>query len=210
MILLNEEIKDTQRELIYRMGEAVESRSKESGHHIQRVAHYSQLLAQLAGLSDEECEIIFAASTMHDIGKISTPDSILLKAGPLTEEEWMVMKTHAEIGYKILQGSNRPLLKVAATVAYEHHEHYDGNGYPRGIKGDAISIYGRIVAIADVFDALLTDRIYKKAWPIEEITAYLQAQSNRQFDPKLIALFVNNADQFVEISNRFEEKQINL
>ncbi|WP_345974877.1 HD domain-containing phosphohydrolase [Sulfurimonas sp. HSL3-7] len=205
IILLNEEIKETQRELIYRMGEAVESRSKESGHHVQRVAHYSQLLAQLVGLNDEECEIIFAASTMHDIGKISTPDSILLKAGKLTEEEWTLMKAHTEVGYKILKGSNRPLLKVAATVAYEHHEHYDGNGYPRGIKGNAISIYGRIVAIADVFDALATDRIYKKAWPLDEIIAYLKVQSGKQFDPELIELFVNYLDQFIEIKNRFKD-----
>ncbi len=205
MILLNEEIKETQRELIYRMGEAVESRSKESSHHVQRVAHYSQLLAQLTGLNNEECEIIFAASTMHDIGKISTPDSVLLKAEKLTDEEWALMKTHAEVGYKILKGSNRPLLKMAATVAYEHHEHYDGNGYPRGMKGEEISIYGRIVAIADVFDALATDRVYKKAWALEDTVAHLKAQSGKQFDPKLIELFVDHLDQFKEIKNRFKD-----
>ena len=205
MVLLNEEIKETQRELIYRMGEAVESRSKESGHHIQRVAHYSRLLAQVCGLSNEECEIIFVASTMHDIGKISIPDAILLKPGALNKEEWSTMKTHAEVGYKILQGSERPLLKMAATVAYEHHEHFDGNGYPRGIKGHDISIYGRIVAIADVFDALATDRIYKKAWPLDEIVTYLKTQSGKQFDPELIELFVNYLDQFIEIKNRFKD-----
>ena len=205
MILLNEEIKETQHELIYRMGEAVESRSKENSHHVQRVAHYSQLLGQLAGLNEEECEIVFAASTMHDIGKISTPDSVLLKAEKLTDEEWKLMKAHAEVGYKILKGSERPLLKVAATVAYEHHEHYDGNGYPRGIKGEEISIYGRIVAIADVFDALATDRVYKKAWPLDEIVTYLKAESGKQFDPELIELFVNYLDQFIEIKNRFKD-----
>ncbi len=205
MILLNEEIKDTQRELIYRMGEAVESRSKESGHHIQRVAHYSKLLAQLAGLNEEECKIIFAASTMHDIGKISISDAILLKEGELDDEEWAVMKTHAEIGYKILKGSERPLLNIAATVAYEHHEHYDGNGYPRGIRGKEISIYGRIVAVADVFDALATERIYKRAWPLETTVAYLKSQCGKQFDPELITLFVNYLDQFIEIKNRFRD-----
>lgn len=208
MILLNEEVKETQRELIYRMGEAVESRSKESGHHVQRVAHYSRLLAQLIGLNNDECEIIFTASTMHDIGKISTPDAILLKAGKLTDDEWSVMKAHARTGYKILKGSTHPLLKVAATVAYEHHEHYDGNGYPRGIKGEAISIYGRIVAVTDVFDALATDRIYKKAWPLGEIVTYLKAQSGKQFDPQLIELFVNYLDQFIEIRNRFKDIHI--
>lgn len=207
MILLNEEIKETQGELIYRMGEAVESRSKESGHHIQRVAHYSMLLAQLAGLSEEECKIIFAASTMHDIGKISISDAILLKEGELNEQEWAVMKTHAETGYKILKGSERPLLNIAATVAYEHHEHFDGNGYPRGIKGDEISIYGRIVAVADVFDALSTERIYKQAWPMETTLAYLTSQSGKQFDPELITLFINYVDQFMEIKNRFIDKK---
>ncbi|MEN8147565.1 MAG: HD domain-containing phosphohydrolase [Campylobacterota bacterium] len=206
IILLNEEIRSTQSELIYRMGEAVESRSKESGHHVQRVAHYSKLLAQVAGLEHEECEIIFAASTMHDIGKLSIPDAILLKADLLTDEEWTVMKTHTEVGYKILEGSERPLLKMAATVAYEHHEHFDGNGYPRGIKADEISIYGRIVAIADVFDALATDRIYKQAWPLKKIFEHLKEQSGKQFDPKLIELFLNHLDQFLEIKSRFKDK----
>ena len=206
IILLNEEIRHTQSELIYRMGEAVESRSKESGHHVQRVAHYSKLLALIAGLEKEECEIIFAASTMHDIGKLSIPDAILLKAGTLSDEEWTVMKTHAEVGYKILEGSERPLLKMAATVAYEHHEHFDGNGYPRGIKADEISIYGRIVAIADVFDALGTDRIYKKAWPLKDIFEHLKEQSGKQFDPELIELVLNHLDQFLEIKNKFQDQ----
>lgn len=206
IILLNEEIRNTQSELIYRMGEAVESRSKESGHHVQRVAHYSKLLAQIAGLELEECEIIFAASTMHDVGKLSIPDAILLKEGGLTDEEWTVMKTHAEVGYKILEGSERPLLKMAATVAYEHHEHFDGNGYPRGLKADEISIYGRIVAIADVLDALATDRIYKKSWPIEKILIHLKEQSGKQFDPELIALVLNHLDQFLEIKNKFQDQ----
>ena len=125
MILLNKAIKETQCELIYRMGEAVESGSRENGHHIQRVAHYSKFLAELAGLSEEECKIIFAASTMHHIGKIDISDAILLKEGELNDEEWAIMKTCAEIGYKILEGSERPLLKMAATVAYKHHEQFD-------------------------------------------------------------------------------------
>lgn len=208
LFLLNQEIKETQRELIYRMGEAVESRSKESGHHIQRVAHYSRLLAEIAGLSSEECEIILASSTMHDIGKISISDEILLKAEALTPAEWSVMKTHAEIGYRILEGSEHPLLKIAATVAYEHHEHFDGNGYPRGLKGEAISIYGRIVAIADVFDALVTERTYKEAWPLEAIVAYFKEQSGKQFDPNLIDHFLNHLDRFLEIQNNFKDQDI--
>jgi response regulator RpfG family c-di-GMP phosphodiesterase len=164
-------------------------------------------LAQAAGLSEEECETIFAASTMHDIGKISISDAILLKEEKLNDEEWAIMKTHAEIGYKILEGSERPLLKMAATVAYEHHEHFDGNGYPRGIKGEQITIYGRIVAIADVFDALATKRTYKQAWPPEVTLAYLKARSGKQFDPELIALFVNYFDQFMEIEERFRDRE---
>ncbi len=206
IILLNEEIKETQSELIYLMGEAVESRSKENGHHVQRVAYYSKLLAQLAGLEHEECEIIFSASTMHDVGKLSIPDAILLKSDALNDEEWAVMKTHAEIGYKILGSSNRPLLKMAATVAYEHHEHFDGKGYPRGLKADEISIYGRIVAVADVFDALGTDRIYKKAWTIEDILDHLLEHSGKQFDPWLIDLLIENLDQFLAIKDKFNDE----
>lgn len=210
IILLNEEIKETQSELIYLMGEAVESRSKESGHHVQRVAYYSKLLAQLAGLEFEECEIIFSASTMHDVGKLSIPDAILLKSDALNDEEWAVMKTHAETGYKILGGSNRPLLKMAATVAYEHHEHYDGKGYPRGLKADEISIYGRIVAVADVFDALGTDRIYKKAWPLKDILDHLVEHSGKQFDPWLIDLLIEHLDQFIAIKDKFNDQQQGL
>ena len=205
MIMLTEEIQQTQSELIYRMGEAVESRSQESGNHIRRVAYYSRLLAELAGLSLEECEIIFAASTMHDIGKLAIPDAILLKKGTLNEQELISMQHHAEIGYNILKGSQRPLLNMAATVAYEHHEHFDGKGYPRALKGEEISIYGRIVAITDVFDALASDRVYKEAWPLENIFNYLTSQSSRQFDPRLVELFLRHKNQFIEIKKTFND-----
>lgn len=205
IIELNKEIKSTQYELIYRMGESVESRSKESGHHIQRVAHYSKLLAQYYGLSNQEADTIFIASTMHDMGKIAIPDSILLKKDRLNCEEWDIMKTHASIGYKILAGSNLPILKMAADIAYEHHEHYNGSGYPRGLKGDEISTYARIVAVADVFDALVSDRVYKKAWALDKVLELFEEEAGRQFDPKLVDIFLTHKDEFIKIKNEFED-----
>ncbi len=205
IIELSKEIKSTQYELIYRMGESVESRSKESGHHIQRVAHYSKLLAQYYGLSNQEAETIFIASTMHDMGKIAIPDSILLKKAKLSNDEWEIMKTHSAIGYKILAGSNLPILKMAANIAYEHHEHYNGAGYPRSIKGEEISICARIVMIADVFDALISERVYKKAWPLEEVINLFKKEKGEQFDPKLTDLFLDNMDSFIKIKEEFED-----
>jgi len=205
-IRLNSEIQETQRELIYRLGEAVESRNKASGNHIKRVAHYSRLLAKLAKLSSKECNIIFAASSMHDVGKIAIPDAILLKPGPLNEEEWKKMKMHSEIGYKLFKDSNRELLQAAAHISYEHHEYYNGKGYPRGLSGEDISIFGRIVAIADVFDALGSVRPYKEAWPIEKIIALFEEESSKQFDPHLVKIFLKNIDKFREIQSRYIDK----
>jgi len=205
MILQSEEIERTQRELIYRMGESVESRSKESGNHVRRVAHYSKLLAHLAGLNKEESEIIFVASTMHDMGKIAIPDAILLKPGKLDADEFKIMQTHSQIGYKLLSGSNLPILKMASTIAYEHHEHYNGNGYPLGISGEDISIYARIVALVDVFDALISDRVYKKAWKLEKVLDTLAKESGQQFDPILVEVFLNNIDIFMDIKEEFED-----
>ena len=200
---LNDEIRETQEELIYRLGEAVESRNKDSGQHIKRVAHYSKLLAQLFNLSDDECKMIFAASSMHDVGKIAIPDNILLKPGKLSEDEWAIMKTHSEIGYKLFKDSTRPLLRAAADISYEHHEFYDGNGYPRGLKGDEISIFGRIVAITDVFDALSSSRPYKEPWELDRILSLLKEESAKQFDPFLIELFIDNIEQFLEIRDTY-------
>jgi len=205
MILQNEETERTQRELIYRMGESVESRSKESGNHIRRVAHYSKTLALLYGLSEEESEVLFIASTMHDMGKIAIPDAILLKPAKLDKDEFSIMKTHSEIGYKLLSGSNLPLLKMASTIAHEHHEHFNGNGYPVGTKGNDISIYARIVAIVDVFDALISDRVYKKAWDLNTILEHFKNESSQQFDPVLVKLFLNNIDKFMGIREKFKD-----
>jgi PAS domain S-box-containing protein len=207
LIRLHEEIEITQREIIYKMGEIGESRSKETGHHVQRVAEYSKLLALIAGLEEDEAEKIAIAAPMHDIGKVAIPDAVLLKPGSFNDEEWEIMRSHSMIGYNVLSGSDRPLLKAAAIIAKEHHEKYDGSGYPLGIAGEAIHIYGRIVAIADVFDALGSDRIYKKGWSIEKIIDHFKRERGKHFDPFLVDHFLKNLDEFLEIRNRYSEPQ---
>ncbi len=202
---LHKEIEDTQREVIYKMGEIGETRSKETGNHVKRVAEYSKLLALLSGLDQSEAEILFTASPMHDIGKVGIPDSILNKPGKLTDDEFKIMKDHSIIGKRILQGSNRPVLKAARIVAYEHHEKWDGSGYPRKLKGEDIHIYGRITAIADVFDALGSDRCYKKAWELERILDLFKEERAKHFDPNLIDLFFENLDKFLEIRDKYKD-----
>ncbi|MDB5961823.1 MAG: hypothetical protein JWP59_3117, partial [Massilia sp.] len=153
-ILLNQEITDTQAELILRLGDVVESRSHEAGNHVRRMAQVCHLLAQTSGMSDDETAVLMHAAPMHDIGKIATPDAVLLKPGKLTPEEWEIMKQHPTVGLSILDGSSRPILKAAAVIAHQHHEKYDGTGFPQGLKGENIHRYARIVAVSDVFDAL--------------------------------------------------------
>jgi len=198
---LTQEIIDTQREVIYTMGEICESRSHETGMHIKRVAEYCYLLAYLAG--SEDAWIIKQASPMHDIGKVAIPDTILNKPGKFTADEWAIMQTHSALGYKMLSVSRRSLFKVAASIALEHHEKWDGTGYPRGIKGTEISLAGRVCAIADVFDALGSDRCYKKAWPMEKIIEYFKEQRGKHFDPELIDLFFASFDDFLSINHKF-------
>ena len=199
------EIKETLKEVVFTMGAIGEIRSKETGNHVKRVAEYSKLLAQYYGLSKEEYELLKEASPMHDIGKIAIPDAVLNKPGILNDEERKVMDEHARLGYEMLNHSERPLLKAAAIVAYEHHEHYDGTGYPRGLKGEQIHIYGRITTLADVFDALGSERVYKKAWHDEEIWEYFRAESGKQFDPVLVDLFFENLDTFLKIRDTFQD-----
>lgn len=208
IVMLNQEIEQTQGELIYTLGSAAETRSKETSNHIKRVAHYSKLLASLIGLDDDEAEILYQASPMHDIGKLAIPDNILKKPGPLNDHEWDIMRTHSELGHKILASSNRPILKASSIVAHEHHEKWDGTGYPRGLKGNDIHIYGRITAIADVFDALGSDRVYKKAWELESILELFKNERGKHFDPHLIDLFLKNVDAFVDIGNKYRDLPI--
>ena len=209
--LLNNEIESTQREIVFTMGSIAEERSKETGHHVKRVAEYSLILARLYGLSLEESLLIKNASPMHDIGKIAIPDAILNKPGKFTDEEFTIMKTHAEMGYKMLKYSKRSILKAASILAYEHHERWDGRGYPRGLKGEEIHIYGRITAIADVFDALGSDRVYKEAWPIKKIIALFEEEKGKQFDPELVTLFLDNLEHFLAAKEMIEgEKEDSL
>lgn len=205
LIETNEEIINTQKELLYRMGEIGETRSKETGNHVKRVAEYSYLLASLYGLNDEERHLLRMASPMHDIGKVAIPDSVLLKPGKLDKDEWEIMKTHAEIGYDLLKNSERPILKAAAIVAGEHHEKWDGSGYPNGTSGDNIHIYGRITALADVYDALASDRVYKKAWPLKDVIQLIKDESSKHFDPKLVRLFLDNLDAFNNIRQTYTD-----
>ncbi|MFT5660983.1 MAG: PAS domain S-box-containing protein [Sulfurimonas sp.] len=205
IVTLHQEMENTQKEIIHKMGEVGESRSKETGFHVRRVAEYSRILALLAGLSTEKAELLYSASPMHDIGKVAIPDSILKKPGKLNDDEWIVMRSHAKIGYNILKESQRPILKAAAMVSYSHHEKWDGSGYPNAIFGEKIHIYGRITAIADVFDALGSDRCYKKAWDDERIFNLFEEEKGKHFDPKLVHLFLDNRDEFIAIRDKYKD-----
>ena len=202
---LYEELNETQREIIYKLGEIGESRSSETGQHVKRVAEYSKLLAQKIGLDSKDVDKLFMASPMHDIGKIGIPDSILNKNGKLDSSEWEIMKTHAQLGYDILKNSKREILQAAGIVSYTHHEKWDGSGYPLGLKGEEIHIFGRITAIADVFDALGSERVYKKAWPLEDILKLFNEEKGKHFDPSLIDVFMNNLDDFLEIKEKYKD-----
>jgi response regulator RpfG family c-di-GMP phosphodiesterase len=204
-ISLAQELERTQREVVERIGAVAETRSEETGNHVRRVAEYCHLLARASGMSEAEAQILKEAAPMHDIGKVGIPDSILNKPGKLTDEEFEIMKKHAEIGRELLSGSNSHLLDVSAIVAHEHHERYDGKGYPRGLKGKEIHVYGRITAIADVFDALGSTRCYKPAWSMEQVFGYMAEQRGKQFDPELIDLFLEHKDEILEICESFKD-----
>jgi len=205
-MLNDKEIEATQKEIIFTMGAIGETRSKETGNHVKRVAEYSKLLATLYGLDEEEAELIKMASPMHDIGKVGIPDNILNKPGKFELDEWNIMKTHAELGYEMLRHSQRPILKAAAIIANEHHEKIDGTGYPQGLKGEDIHIYGRITAVADVFDALGSDRVYKKAWELDRILELFKQDSGTHFDAKIVTLFLDNLELFLEIRKQFMDE----
>ncbi len=198
---LNQEIIDTQRELIFTMGEICESRSLETGRHVKRVAEYSSLLAKLCNY--DKLDLIRQATPMHDVGKVAIPDAILHKNGALTVEESQIMQTHTVLGFCMLSVSKRPLLQMAATIALEHHERWDGKGYPHGLAGEKINLAARITGVADVFDALAARRSYKPAWELPDILQYFHDQRGKHFDPDLIDVFFKNLDGFVEIRTKF-------
>lgn len=198
---LHQEIEDTQKEIIFAMGTIGESRSKETGFHVKRVAEYTKLFALKYGLSERTAEMLKQASPMHDIGKVAIPDAVLNKPAKFNEEERKIMDTHAEIGFNLLKNSNRELLQMAAIIAHEHHEKWDGSGYPNQLVGEDINIYGRITAIADVFDALGSSRVYKPAWDDERIFKLFRDESGKHFDPKLVDIFFENKSEFLKIRN---------
>ncbi len=195
------ELEKTQIEMIFILTELMESTSDETGKHIKRVAEYSRLLAHYCPeISEEDADILYYASPMHDIGKIAVPRDILQKHGKLTEEEFEIMKTHTTKAHEFLCVSSRKIMKAADIIAYEHHEKWDGTGYPRKLKGKDIHIYGRIVAIADVFDALTHKRVYKEAWSVEDAITFIIKGGGTHFDPDLVKIFEENLDEFIAIS----------
>jgi response regulator RpfG family c-di-GMP phosphodiesterase len=187
------------------LGEAVEQRSKETRAHVKRVAQISQLLATAYGLSEQEAELIKLASPLHDVGKVGIPDNILNKPGKHTPEEWQIMQTHALIGEEILAKSDKRILKLGSIIAGQHHKKWNGNGYPRQLKGEEIHIAGRITALADVFDALGSKRCYKDAWPIEKIIAIIKKERGEQFEPKLVDIFEENIEALIAIRENFSD-----
>ena len=204
-ISLAREIINTQKEVILILGEVVETRSQETANHVTRVAEVCYLLAKKYGMEDDRAELLRLAAPMHDVGKIGVPEAVLNKPAKLTASEFEIIQTHASIGYEILSKSSRSIMKAAAITALEHHERWDGNGYPRGLEGENIHIFGRIAAIADVFDALSHKRCYKEAWPTEKIIETFNAERGRHFDPDLVGLFLDHIDEFIGINRRFPE-----
>ena len=204
-LLLNQEVFDTQAELIEKLGDVIESRSSETGNHVRRMAEVSYLLCRALGLDETEAELVKRAAPMHDIGKVAIPDDILLKPDHLNAEQWTVMRRHPAIGYNILKGSERPILNAAATIAHQHHERVDGQGYPQGLKGDQIHRHARIVAVADVFDALTHARCYKPAWPLQESLDFIRAASGKHLDTVVVDSLFANLDAVLAVNARFPD-----
>ncbi|MCX4247294.1 response regulator [Paraliomyxa miuraensis] len=202
---LTEDLRIAREETILRLARAAEFRDDETAAHLQRMSHYCYLIGKKKNLDEYTCEMLRIASPMHDVGKIGIPDHILLKPGRLTPDEYTIMKQHAEIGYKILSGSQSPLVELAANIAHTHHEKWDGSGYPRGLRGEAIPMEGRIAAVADVFDALTSERPYKKAWPLDDAVALLQRGRGAHFDPELVDLFLGSMDEVLDIKQEFKD-----
>ena len=211
--LLEKEVEKATEDIVAReyetlevLGRAAEYRDPETANHIKRVANYSRMLAVMSGHSEQEQNAVFYTSPLHDIGKLGVADSILLKPGKLTDEEFVAMKDHTTIGYGMIRETKSPFLQTGATIALAHHEKYAGGGYPSGEKGENIPIFGRIVAVADVFDALTTKRPYKEPWPVEKAFALLQEERGKHFDPALVDHFIAGKDQVLEIIAAFEDE----
>jgi putative two-component system response regulator len=201
-----EELHRTRLQVVQRLGMAAEYRDEETGNHILRMSHICGLLARAVGWSEDGCDLILNASPMHDIGKIGIPDAVMLKPGKFEPHEWDIMKTHAAIGGKLLDGDDSTLMRMAREIALTHHEKWDGSGYPNGLAGEAIPQTGRIAALADVFDALTSVRPYKKAWTVEAAVDLIQENRGKHFDPALVDVFLRELPGIVAICERFTEQ----
>ena len=204
-VRLLRDVEDAQREIVFTLGEIVETRSQETGFHVKRVAEYCKLLGLKCGLSPGEAEILRLASPLHDVGKVGIPDAILNKPGKLTTDEFDVIKTHAQMGYDMLKVTKGHVLQAAAIIALQHHERFDGHGYPNGLSGKNIHIFGRITCIADVFDALGVERVYKEAWPLERILDLFAEERGKQFDPEITDVFFDNIDEILKIRDSLQD-----
>ena len=202
---LNTEIEETQDEMIVTVASILDAKDDDTGKHVMRVAEFSKLLAQLYELDETTIELIYKAAPLHDAGKVAIPDDILTKPDILTPQEREIMKTHSMKGYEIFKNSHRPILKMAAIIAKEHHEYWDGSGYPDGLKGTQIHIAGRILVLADVFDALTHKRVYKEAWSFERALDFIQEQKGKMFEAKLVELFESNFEKFIEIHQKLKD-----
>jgi putative two-component system response regulator len=200
------ELFNTRQQIIRRLGRAAEFRDNETGNHIIRMSHFCRLIGLAAGLGEKTVEVLYNASPMHDVGKIGVPDHILLKQGPLTADEWEVMKCHPQMGADIIGQHTDELLQSAWAIALCHHEKWDGSGYPNGLKGDAIPLLARIAAMADVFDALTTERPYKHAWTVEAAVSHIEAQAGSHFDPALIGPFKSALPEMLRIREQFADR----
>ena len=199
MVKLEKEILESQKEIIFTLGAVVEGKDDELKEHVKKVSKYAYILAKAYGLSEKDSAYLEAATSLHDIGKIGIPEEILNAPRKLSKEEFEIIKTHPTIGYNIFKESNLKLLQLCGKIAYEHHEKWNGQGYPRGIKGEEISIEGRIVSLADVFEALSANRAYKKPWPLEKIENYFREEKGVSFDPKIVDLYFENREKFLKI-----------
>lgn len=196
-------LREREHEALRILSRTAEYKDPETASHVARVAHYSKLLGELCGLDEEEQQLLFYAAPLHDIGKVGIEDAVLLKPGKLSDEEFVRMQTHSSVGYEILADAQNPYLAAGAVIARSHHEKYNGKGYPLGLKGENIPLYGRIVAIADVFDALTSVRPYKRAWSFEEAMELIKSEKGEHFDPLLVDLFVQSEAEIREIFIRF-------
>lgn len=204
-VYLQQELEDTQRDIIYTLSELSEASLDTTGHDSERISAYVRLLAERMGLEDDVIKLLEMAAPLHDIGKVTIPEAILRKRGPLTYEEFETVKTHTTVGYGLLKKSRRPVLKVAAILAHQHHEKYDGTGYPRGLSGNGIHVYARIMAAVDVFDALGSEREYRVAWSLDEIIRYFHEQRGKHFDPQVVDLLIKHLPEMLAIRDKYSD-----